>query len=207
MKDKIYCYNIYNYCGNSVVVNSDSFGYAIAIPIAAVLAVLAKIVGALAVVGLVYLVVKLLADPNFTKLISDTLSNIANNVSNINKAKIQAKIQSIAILIIAIVAISQTLRSRNNCEVHHIVAQSASRAANARMILRTVKINVQDSINKVAIKYNLHRRLHTNIYYDAVNAAILAAYTSAKPHSKKTSVMGVLLGIRAMLLYASSLTN
>ena len=59
-------------------------------------------------------------------------------------------------------------------EIHHIIAQSAIKAAPARnhalshgIIART------DPNNLVPLKMRFHRKLHTNLYYASINAVIV----------------------------------
>ena len=68
---------------------------------------------------------------------------------------------------------------RRNDEVHHIVAQRATGADHARKILDELKIGIDEPINTVSINTCLHRRLHTKLYYELVDAIIVSAYNSA----------------------------
>ena len=68
---------------------------------------------------------------------------------------------------------------RRNDEVHHIVAQRATGADRARKILDELKIGIDEPINTVSINTCLHRRLHTKLYYELVDAIIVSAYNSA----------------------------
>lgn len=68
---------------------------------------------------------------------------------------------------------------RKDTEVHHIVAQRASGAAPAQKILADLEIGIDEPVNKVSISTCLHRRLHTKLYYELVDAIIVSAYNSA----------------------------
>ena len=68
---------------------------------------------------------------------------------------------------------------RRNDEVHHIVAQRATGVDRARKILDELKIGIDEPINTVSINTCLHRRLHTKLYYELVDAIIVSAYNSA----------------------------
>ena len=58
---------------------------------------------------------------------------------------------------------------RNNS--HHIVAQTACRAEEARQILRLAGIEpISDLRNRVDLKQRFHQKLHTVWYYESVNA-------------------------------------
>jgi hypothetical protein len=69
--------------------------------------------------------------------------------------------------------------NKEGSEIHHIVAQ-ASRNPNAvaaRAVLTASGIGINTDPNLIEIPYRVHRRLHTNNYYIAVNAILQAAYT------------------------------
>lgn len=70
---------------------------------------------------------------------------------------------------------------RTPTEVHHIVAQAAINAKPARDIINKVLSpqGVQHPNNLIAIKTGVHRRLHTNVYYNLVNNIIQKAYNKA----------------------------
>ena len=68
---------------------------------------------------------------------------------------------------------------RKDTEVHHIVAQRATGADRTRKILDELKIGIDEPINTVSINTCLHRRLHTKLYYELVDAIIVSAYNSA----------------------------
>ena len=68
---------------------------------------------------------------------------------------------------------------RRPTEVHHIVAQSASKAFPARWILSQVGININNYMNLIEIDTAIHRRLHQDWYYTMVNVMLYSAYYSA----------------------------
>ena len=72
-----------------------------------------------------------------------------------------------------------TLTKHTNDERHHIVAQTATGAIHAREILSSVGIGVNEAQNIVLLNYNLHRRLHTKLYYAWVDLTISGAYAAA----------------------------
>ncbi|MGG6447376.1 DNRLRE domain-containing protein [Pseudobacillus badius] len=94
---------------------------------------------------------------------------------------------------------------KSKYEVHHVVAQTAKRAAPARKIISKVGIGVQDKINLISIKTGMHRRLHTNLYYDTVNALFDMAYVSKFSKStNKSLVVGTFKLIRTWLAAKSN---
>jgi RHS repeat-associated protein len=67
------------------------------------------------------------------------------------------------------------VRDNHNKAVHHIVARAATRAAPARRILQIAGVGIEERANKVELPQWFHARLHTKVYYDAVNDRVRAA--------------------------------
>jgi len=91
--------------------------------------------------------------------------------------------------------------------VHHIVAQTARKAQLARDVLKRVGIGVNHKRNLVSIKTGLHRRLHTNKYYETINDIMNSAYS--KKYSYSTNQLRVFTAldlIKAWLLSKSFLS-
>jgi hypothetical protein len=61
--------------------------------------------------------------------------------------------------------------------LHHIVAQTHSRAEPARQVLTKYGINVHNSINTVPLNSTQHSGLHTYAYIDRVNSLITTSTT------------------------------
>lgn len=195
--------NLYTYCDNCPIHKIDFEGFlaitATAISIATIMEAIKAILVGVLVILVMAIVIGILTDENVQGCIKDAVSNVQDAV--------KAKIEAVAVAIVIAYALAQRANQNSKYEVHHIVAQNAMRAVFARIILALVGIGIQSSINKVAIKYNLHRRLHSYVYYDAVNAAVIAAYYAGSTSSdKKAQVAGTLLGIRLILLSLSSYT-
>lgn len=77
-------------------------------------------------------------------------------------------------------------RYRSPREVHHIVAKAAKNANGARTALKNVGIKYQtDYRNLVSIKTGLHRRLHTNRYYEFTNSVVISAYNKGKNQGQR----------------------
>jgi A nuclease family of the HNH/ENDO VII superfamily with conserved AHH len=92
--------------------------------------------------------------------------------------------------------------NKEGSETHHIVAQ-ASRNPNAvaaRVILKATGIGINTPPNLVELPYRVHRRLHTNNYYIAVNTILQAAYDPGLPVAENRQVVTSALGeIRAAI--------
>ena len=188
--------NLFTYCYNSSTLNNDPLGYEVLSASAIVAIIVCSIV---VLVYMIWLVSSILNDKNFQKCLNSALKNVDKHTAK--------HLECIAVALIAAYALAHTRAKNSKRELHHIVAQKAARAVYARTILIAVKISVNSEVNTASIKYNLHRRLHTNIYYDSVNAAVITAYGSANTSSrKKTAVMSVLAGIKVILLGLSRAT-
>ena len=97
---------------------------------------------------------------------------------------------------------------RSNEEFHHIVAQNDRRAIPAATILNMIYPNgVNDEANIVPIKTSLHRRLHSNAYYIAVNFLIVSAYDLANGDvdQQRLNVQNTLNAIKTVLLGMSAM--
>ena len=91
---------------------------------------------------------------------------------------------------------------RKETERHHIVAHRAAKAAPAARILNEVlKDGVESELNLVDLSTKVHRRLHTNLYYNFVNLAIVGAYNAGNgdPAQQERNVRNTLGAIKVML--------
>lgn len=62
---------------------------------------------------------------------------------------------------------------------HHIVAANDPRAAPARLVLDAVKMDINSAFNGIFLDSSQHARIHTNVYYNAVNLGLTGATTYA----------------------------
>jgi hypothetical protein len=96
----------------------------------------------------------------------------------------------------------------NRYELHHIVAQNARKAQEARDVLKYVEIGINSSDNTVLLKYVLHKVLHTDLYYSVINYEMRHAgniTNSSEPiEIKKVRVKLSLLTIKVLLLEINS---
>ena len=88
--------------------------------------------------------------------------------------------------------------SDSSPRIHHIVAQAAPDAADARDILNKYEINVKnDPHNLVVIPQRFHKSMHTTNYYKYVNSRIT-------PCKSKEEVYAVLDQLSLEILLASA---
>ena len=99
-------------------------------------------------------------------------------------------------------ATGESTTYRKETERHHIVARRAAKAAPAARILNEVlKDGVESELNLVDLSTKVHRRLHTNLYYNFVNLAIVGAYNAVNgdPAQQERNVRNTLGAIKVML--------
>lgn len=164
-------YNLYSYCNNNPIMLSDQFGYeAITLTFSALFMVFACVI-ALVVVS--FLVTKIIDEvvktfkPYYYN-ISSTLTQTKNDFYDLVK-----KFKKEALLAFGeyVLSIWMWWVDNGKQEYHHIIARTSSKCSAAReLFVVTYKYNINDEANMVWLKYRLHKHLHTNAYYSAVNA-------------------------------------
>lgn len=95
-------------------------------------------------------------------------------------------------------------------EVHHIAAKKAKNATKAATILNEVLPGgVEDAQNKILLSTDVHRRIHTTLYYLLVNELIILAYKSANGDKEKQSanVIATLGTLRVFIETLDELSN
>ena len=96
-------------------------------------------------------------------------------------------------------AISKEKTYRSTNELHHIVAQTSVKAAPARAVLEAAGISVNQQENLVLIKTGLHRRLHTNLYYEMINVTLVSAYSMDNGNTARQNVLSAMNGVRTFI--------
>ena len=88
-----------------------------------------------------------------------------------------------------------TKKYRSKKETHHIVARKAKPAKYGRRILEKVGIKIESSDNKVELKTQVHRRLHSHLYYGWVNKVVISAYRKGETYSERQGYVKTALGM------------
>ena len=110
--------------------------------------------------------------------LKDTINN------SINKAKKRAK----------------TL----NTQYHYIIPQKANMTRAARKVwVNKMKYSINDPIKMIYLNYNLHKVMHTKVYYESINTIICSSYN----RKKDQGVLTAMLLIRSLLRVANEAIN
>ena len=190
--NEIISLSLFNYCLNCTINYIDASGkLAITIFLSATAAAL--LLNALAVLLIACVAISLLSDPGFQRALADAMVALGNGIKKLSNSVVKA--------IDCALDKAKKKKRDNRYEKHHIVAKGSSNkhADMSRTLLKNVKIGVNDSVNLVRIKYNLHRHLHTNEYYKSVYCFLKPAAGSYK------KIVTVLNVIRAALTAASNI--
>lgn len=167
---KDYNYNLYSYCNNNPIMLSDQFGYeAITLTFSTLFMLFACVV---AFVVVSFLVTKIIDEvikvfkPYYYN-ISSKLTQTKNDFYNlVNKFKKEALLAFGEYIL----TIWMWWVDNGKQEHHHIIAKTSSKCYTARQLFTvTYKYNINDEANMVWLKYRLHKHLHTDAYYSAVN--------------------------------------
>ena len=182
-------WNLFGYCENEPISNIDETGmFAISIGISWFTV---QIISLLVAVVVTF---ALLSNPDVQRAITDLADAIGRGVKSVCTSFVDA--------IDVAFSKAKTKAYDSRRERHHIVAKGASNsyAVNSRRLLQKAGIGINSSENLVAIKYNLHRVLHTKAYYMAVDSLM------QKANGKYSSTVAVLNFIKKVLLIASQNT-
>lgn len=112
----------------------------------------------------------LIAIENETHFLSKSLTILSQSLEDINK-----KMEEFFISFVT------TLYNDNQygtTEKHHIVARKDPRALISRVILDYANIGIEDERNKVDMKKEYHKVLHTDLYYGILNLSMFFGYIS-----------------------------
>ncbi len=173
-------FNLYGYANNNPIVYSDPSGFVIeAFAIAG--AGITSFILTLAFAICVYIVSKMIFDymsssSSLSLEERTTISNTKDEFWNFVKAtKNEIKMG----LADCINSLWKWWRKDEKEEIHHIIAQASIQAMPALNVwIYKCGKSIHDPINLVALKYAIHRRLHSRFYYRVINIIICKAYNS-----------------------------
>lgn len=102
------------------------------------------------------------------------------------------------------IAKARSSRRYRGTEDHHIVAQSDRRAKNSRTMIQGYLIFTWHPVNIVTISKTLHKHLHTNAYFAAIDLCVASVYYMNTTWSdKRMRLIALLLTISVILKTAS----
>ena len=200
----INCWDLFTYCANNSINSIDKYGFIAGVDdcIAIIMAVCTALLTIGLVAGLIcWAVTRNSAIQNSNTLSYDRLAEnfrnrirVAGTLLMVVVAGIQVVLSKLDNIIRDALAASfaraSTPSTPRSDEIHHIVARTDRRAIPAATILRKLfKDGTEIEENLIKIKYGLHRRLHTNVYYAFVNAAIKGAVDSTNSISQKKDMV------------------
>ncbi len=166
-----YNFNLYSYCNNNPIMFHDKLGYeAITLSIAALaVLVIAVIILVLAVSYIVTQIYEVVSDA--FKRYNSNLPTLLNKTKNDFYSLIE-KFKKEALLAFGeyLITIWMWRVDNGKRENHHIIAQTSQKCARSRRLLTvTYKYDINDEINTIYLKYRLHKHLHNDTYYYAVD--------------------------------------
>ena len=118
----------------------------------------------------------------------------------------KAEVLYLQMIINEIIDTSIKGRKYPSFQIHHIVAKKADVAKPARRLLKLYNIGINSEYNLVTICNTLHRHLHRNAYYVAVNLIVCqsAAIGRLSYDNIRHRIIASLMYISMILLFASS---
>lgn len=182
--------NLFAYCANNPVNTTDPTGNFAITAIAALITFGVALVATALAVGIS-------SSPGFQGAVEGLCESVGSVAEQI-KEKLTNSFSKI----------KKPPNYRSNKEVHHIVAQHARGAERTKQILIDTGIGINSKENTVSINTCLHRRLHTNLYYEVVDIIIVSAYNSAggDPVQQTENVKVALGTIKAFIVGLEKIT-
>lgn len=186
--------NLFSYCNNNPINNSDPDAHFTLVVVAGV----SISAGAVAAIVAVFSFAFLYAT-------NSTFRNAVNSIVYMLANKTITAVKSFASVLSSVVRVAKNSRKYNSNEKHHIVAQKDSRASGSRNIINQYGISVNDSCNLVSIRKTLHKHLHTTAYHKSIYSILAGANKGKNRTVKKYRIQGTLMFIGFVLKGAGKL--
>lgn len=187
-------HNLYAYAlNNPIMFTSPDARFAVSISIAGILITLA--VALIAVYSIQVLQV------DFVNQFNTAAASLIGEVG-----QIAASLRDAIAVVLSNTNANHRESTRTSNHVHHIVARTHQRAQSARNIYFLYWNSIDNIINLVSLRSSFHSRLHTNAYFDAVNAILRTANNNSYTVTNRgTHVSNAMHGIRVLLVAANNL--
>ena len=147
---------------------------------------------------------------NIKKMIKEYLSQTLINQNTLNQLiygicmMIANGLRYLSNVITDAIAKARSSRQYRGTEDHHIVARSDSRAGYSRKMINRHLIFTWHPVNIVTISKTLHKHLHTNAYFAAIDLCVASViYMNNTWSDKRLHLIALLLTISVILKTAS----
>lgn len=198
-------WNGYAYCNNDPMNHTDSQGKSVsALTVSLVAIATTAICSAILISLLAKEISELIINLSSTviKKVINNNSEIKNFVSTKFRQFILTVDSQLAIVLSMIIseAVKNAKQNKKKAEDHHIVARCSSLAHNSRELIKKYDIEVEDQVNKIKLKYGVHRVLHTAIYHSTVYHFLCALERGEKREEIQYRLQSGLLLIKIILI-------
>ena len=203
LRNNAFC-NQYAYCQNNPISKIEVEG-AFAITILGVTiggAALAKLV---AVTVIAVAAIMIISTPEFQRAWNGLCIDFIDTLESIGRGLKQCA-ETITVAISNALEKAKLRDRTSKTERHHIVPKNHHKTKQAISLMEQVGINRNSMLNLVDINYYLHKHLHTNLYLNSVNSAVVQAYN--KGHDKSTrhfNISRFLIKTKALFIKLNSL--
>lgn len=185
--------NLFAYCNCDPVNNEDSLGMSATLVIGGVALTVGQLVALVACVAFLYFY---LFDARFRDAINQLIYGICMMIAN--------GLRYLSNVITDAIAKARSSRQYRGTEDHHIVARSDSRAGYSRKMINRHLIFTWHPVNIVTISKTLHKHLHTNAYFAAIDLCVASViYMNNTWSDKRLHLIALLLTISVILKTAS----
>ena len=208
--------NVYTYCANNPVAYCDHTGRSITLTIGSITIGIKGMIAIFGAFAATTTVVTYATNSSFRDSFNSAISSAVGALGERLRSVDESYEQYIAVAMLIGTIIAKGIADsferatskpsyKTSYELHHIVAKGSKKAWLAQAVLEEVGICRQtDSRNLVMLKTGLHRRLHTDIYYNWVNAIIFKAYISANGDQDK-QISNVNAALAALKIFLQDL--